>query len=84
MLDRDIRPPPSQAVQEAGPVMPSGAAARVAGLVDELANSSERLDVLGVPPERIFDLGLFEHGVDAAQPVRLGVGQRVEAAEARR
>ena len=32
-------------------------------------------------PERELDLCLFDHGVDAAQPVRLRVGHRVEAVE---
>ena len=81
MFDRDIGPASRGRVQEPGPVMPSGAAARVVGLVDDAANFFERSDVLGVTSQRVFDLGLLEYGVDAAQPVRLRVGQRVEAAE---
>ena len=35
--------------------------------------------MLGVLTESEFDLGLFEHGINAAQPVGFGVGQQVEA-----
>ena len=61
--------------------MPGGAAARVVDRVDEIANLIEGLDVFGVLSEGEFDLGLFGDGVDAAQPVWLGVGQRFEATE---
>ena len=58
--------------------MPTGATARVAGFVYDAADFFQSLKVLGVLAQRIFDLGLFEHRVDAAQPVRLRVGQPVE------
>ena len=54
--------------------MPSGAAARVVGLLHDAANCFERRNVFGVSPKRELDLGLFEHGVDAAQPVRFVSG----------
>ena len=80
MIDRDIRPPPGQDVQEAPPVMPGGAAAWIA-LVDETAYLIEGLDVFGMLPESKFDLGLFDDRVDAAQPVRFLIGQEVETEE---
>ena len=61
--------------------MPSGAAARVVCLVDDAANFFERPNMFGVSPKRELDFGLFEHGIDAAQPVRPRVRHRVEAAE---
>ncbi|MGH7114887.1 MAG: hypothetical protein ACREE9_10375, partial [Stellaceae bacterium] len=61
--------------------MPGSPARRITGGLDNAANAVERLDLLAVLAERIFDLSLLEDGVDAAQPVGRGVGQRVEAAE---
>ena len=61
--------------------MPSRAAARVVDLVDEAAHLVESLDVLGVLAEGEFDLGLLDDGVDAAQPVRFGIGQEIKAVE---
>ena len=61
--------------------MPSGAAARVVGLLDQRANLLERIDVFGVLAQGKFDLGLLQHGVNTAQPVGGIIGQRVEAAQ---
>ena len=61
--------------------MPRTAAARVARLLDDGADSFQGLEVISVLSERIFDVGLFEHGIDTTQPVRLRVGHHVEASE---
>ncbi len=37
--------------------------------------------MLCVPPERVFDLGLFKHGIDTPQPVRLRIGHIAEMVE---
>ena len=79
MLDRDFRLASGQAVQKPDPVMPGRAPARVVGLVDKTANFFEGLDVFGVASKGKLDLGLFDHGIDTAQPVRLGVRHNVEA-----
>ncbi len=81
MLDRDLRPAPRHAVQQPDPIVPCGAAVRTAGLVDDAANAFQGLDMIGVLSQRILDLGLFEHGVDAAQSVRLRVGHPIKAVE---
>src|SRR5882672_2506953 len=81
MLDRYIGSPTCQAVKEASPIMPSGAAARVVGLVHDAADCFQGLNVFRVSTERKLYLGLFEHGVDAAQPIRLRVRHRIEAVE---
>ena len=49
--------------------MPGGAPARIIGLVHQVGNLIEGFDVFGVLAEREFDLGLLDHGIDAAQPV---------------
>ena len=80
MIDRDVRLACSQYMQETAPIMPGGAAARIVGLLDEIANLIEGFDVFGVLTESEFDLGLFEYGVDAAHLVRIAVGQGDRAA----
>src|SRR3984893_2970768 len=81
IIDCSIRPAAGKAVQEAAPVMPGRAAARVAGLLDEIANLVEGLYVLGMAAEGELDLGLLDDSVDTAHPVGFGVGQQVKAAE---
>jgi hypothetical protein len=58
--------------------MPSGAQARVIGLLDKLGNLVEGGDVFGVLAEGKLDLGLIDYRVDTAQPVGLCVGQQAE------
>src|SRR6266478_1514075 len=81
MLDRSIGSPTCQAVQEASPIMPSGAAARVVGLVDDVANFFESSDVFGVVSKREPDLALLQYGVDTAQVVGRRVRHRAETVE---
>ena len=76
MFDRDLRPTSRGRVQEPCPVMPSGAAMRVARLVDNPANFFQGSDLLGVLSQRVLDLCLLEYGVDPAQPVQLVSGRR--------
>ena len=60
MIDRDVGMATVRMCKKPRPVMPGGAAARVADLIDETANLIESLDVLGVLSEGEFDIGLFE------------------------
>src|SRR5258708_5782992 len=81
MIDRNLWAPSRQAVQKPAPIMPSGAAPRIVGLVHQTGNSVEGLDLLRVLAEREFDFGLLDNGVDAAQPVGFRIGQQIEAVE---
>ena len=81
IADRDVGLAAGQDMQKSAPVMPGRTAARVVALVDEIAYLIEGLDVLGMLAEREFDLGLFDHGVDTAQPVRSGFGQQVKSVQ---
>jgi hypothetical protein len=81
MFDRNFGPTSCEAMQETGPVMPSGAAPGVGSPIDDTADLLQRMQVLSVSSERVFDLGLFEHGIHTAQPVRPGVGHRIESAQ---
>ena len=58
VFDHELRPNPGKGLQEPDPVMPSGAAARIIGLVDKCANLLERLEMFGVLAQGKFDLGL--------------------------
>src|SRR6266481_5513216 len=77
--DRDIRTATRHDMRPPAPVMPGGAAARVADLVDEKADLIEGLDVLGVFSEGKLAIPLLDDRVDAAEPVGVRVGQQVEA-----
>ena len=68
-------------MQKSRPVVPGRAARRVGARIDNAADVFESQDVLLVAPERIFDFGLVEHGVDTAQPVGVAVGHCVQAAK---
>src|SRR5215510_14423985 len=81
MLNCHIGSPTCQAVKEASPIRPGGAAARIIGLVHNATNFFEGSDVLSMVPQCKSHLGLFEHGIDAAQSVRLRVWHRLEAVE---
>lgn len=81
MLDCSIGSPACQAVKEAGPRMPSRAAARVFGLVYNATNCLQRLNLFRVLTKREFYLSLFQHGVNSAKLVGFGVRHRVEAVE---
>ena len=61
--------PPDLACKKPSPIMPSGAAAWVVCLVDNAANFFQSPNMFGVMPKRVFYFCLFEHGIDAAQPV---------------
>src|SRR2546425_103109 len=78
---RDFRRAAGEAVEVAGPAVPGGAAARIVEGLDQLADLLERLDVLGVTPERELDLRLLDDRVDTPPSVRLGVRQRFEPRE---
>src|ERR1700720_2564492 len=58
--------------------MPSGTAAWIVRIPHNVTDVVQILDVLDMLPERKFDIALLQHGVDAAQPVRLGIGHRLE------
>ena len=81
MIDRDVRSASSEYVQKTGPVTPSGTTARIVGLVCNVANFIEGLDLLGVPPEGEHDLGLFQDCIDATPPVRLRIGHPIKPVE---
>src|SRR5690242_12074276 len=81
MVDRDLDCTAGQYAQEAAPIMPGCTAARIIAVLEERTYLVEGLDVVGMLAEREFDLRLFEHGVDTAQPVHLRVGQQIEAVE---
>jgi len=54
--------------------MPSGTAGWIVRIPHNVANVVQIMEVLDMPPQRIFDVALLQHGVDAAQSVRLGIG----------
>ena len=61
--------------------MPSGAAARIAGVLSDRRGSVRARRCARVLPQCEFNLGLFQHGVDAAQPIGIAVGQSIEPAQ---
>ena len=77
-------PPPVILLKEASPIMPGGAATRLICLVHNAANCFQGLNVFRVLTERELYLGLFEHDVDPAQPVRHRVGHAGRGGHAHR
>jgi hypothetical protein len=79
MCNRDFRPASAHTVLKPDPVMPCSAAAGVTDHVNDIANALKVLDITGVLPQRVSDLGLLDDRIDAPQPVRFSVGHRVKA-----